>query len=308
MTVKKLMYRFALLAALLLFLGSAGAGWGAELQVDSQQALLAKYPPIAGKLQNSPFGAPIYLQSAETDGSSRVDMYGILNRPFNAVKTALQSPPNWCDITSLHINIKACTFRKKGELWQLTLYSGRKFYQPPSDGYPLKLKFRTVAQRPQFLDVALSADEGPLHTRDHRMTLQATPLDAGRTFIHFSYSYRYGAMARMAMRSYLSTLGREKVGFSTVAGKDGKPYYIDGERGAIERNAVRYYLAVESYIDSLNYPAAGGFEHRLNEWYDLTAKYPRQLKEDEKGEYLAMKKKEHVNQVNLQRKEGSQGG
>lgn len=307
MTARTLIYRPALLALCLLFLCGAGTGWGAEAQADSQQALLAKYPAIAEKLQKSPFGAPIYLQSAESDSSSRVDMYGILNRPFNAVKAALQTPPNWCDITSLHINIKACTFRKNGELWQLTLYSGRKFYQPPSDGYPLKLRFRTVSQQPQFLDVALSADDGPLHTHDHRMRLQAAPLDAGRSFIHFSYSYRYGAMARMAMRSYLNTLGRDKVGFSTVAGKDGKRYYITGERGAIERNAVRYYLAVESYLDSLSYPESGRFERRLSEWYDLTAKYPRQLKEDEKGEYLSMKKREHMNQVNLQNKEGSQG-
>jgi hypothetical protein len=307
MTVTALIHRPALLFACLLFLAGAGAGWGAEAQVDSQQALLAKYPTIAPKLQKNQFGAPIYLQSAGSGGSSRVDMYGIFNRPFDAVKAALQSPPNWCDITSLHINIKACVSRKNGELWQLTLYSGRKFYQPPSEGYPLKLKFRTIAQQPQFLDVALSANEGPLRTRDHRMTLQAAPLDAGRTFVHFSYSYSYGALARLAMQSYLSTLGRDKVGFSTLPGKDGKYYYINGERGAIERNAVRYYLAVESYLDSLNYPESRRFEHRLNEWYDLTAKYPRQLKEDEKGEYLSMKKKEHNNQVNLQQKEGNQG-
>jgi hypothetical protein len=311
MKTAKPIYHLALLGSLLLGLlvltaavppGAAGA------QADAQQALLAKYPPLAEKLRKNQFGAPIYLQSTEAGGSSRVDLYGIIDHPFAAVEEALQSPPNWCDITPLHINIKACTYRKIGERWQLTLYSGRKFYQSPSEGFPLELTFRTLSLTPQFLDVALSAKQGPLRTRDHRMTLEAAPLDAVRSFVHFSYRYSYGAMARMAMKTYLNTLGRDKVGFSTTPGKGGKYYYIDGERGAIERNAVRYYLAVESYLDSLNYPEPRRFEHRLNEWYDLTAKYPRQLKEDEKGEYLAMKKKEHNNQLNLQSKEANQGG
>jgi hypothetical protein len=261
-----------------------------------------KYPVIKAKLEKNQFGAPIYLESAEAEGSVRVDMYGIFNHPFEVVRDALQYPANWCDITSLHINIKACTTRKAADQWFVTLYSGRKYYQPPADAYPLKLKYRVVSLKPEYLDVALAADEGPLRTKDHRIRLEAAPLDGGRTLVHFSYVYSHGAIARMAIKTYFSTLGRDKVGFSIVPGSGGKPVYIDGVRGAIERNTVRYYLALQTYIDTLNYPEGQRFEQRISRWYDLTARY-RQLKEAEKAEYIANKKREHNNQILLQKKE-----
>jgi hypothetical protein len=268
-----------------------------------ERALLAKYPAMKARLEKNQFDAPVYLESAEAKGSLRVDMYGIFNQPFDAVRDALQSPANWCDITSLHINIKGCTSGKTSNQSLLTLYSGRKYYQTPADAYPLKLKFRIVSQQPAYLDVALAADEGPLRTKDHRIRLEAAPLDKGRTFIHFSYTYSHGAVARLAIKTYFATLARDKVGFSIV-GKGAKPVYIDGVRGAIERNTVRYYLALETYMDTLKYPENQRFEQRIGRWYDLTARYPRQLKEMEKPEYIDTKRREHGNQLLLQRKEG----
>ena len=44
----------------------------------------------------------------------------------------------------------------------------------------------------------MSADEGPLGTRDYRLVLEAAPLDGGRTFLHLSYAYAYGTIARLA--------------------------------------------------------------------------------------------------------------
>jgi hypothetical protein len=281
-----------------------GVGQAAEPLAGGERALLARYPTIRGKLEKNQFGAPIYLESAEAEGSLRVDMYGIFNQSFEAVRDALQSPANWCDITSLHINIKACTSRKTADQWLLTLYSGRKYYQPPADAYPLKLKFRIVSQQPEYLDVALAADEGPLRTKEHRIRLEAAPLDKRLTLVHFSYTYSHGPVARMAIKTYFATLARDKVGFSIIIGKGGKPFYVDGVRGAIERNTVRYYLALETYMDALKYPEDQRFEQRIGRWYDLTARYPRQLKEMEKPEYIASKRREHYNQLMLQKKGG----
>src|SRR3546814_16967541 len=61
-------------------------------------------------------------------------------------------------------------------------------------------------------------------------------------------SYGYGVAGRMAMQAYLATAGSAKVGF-TVTGKDGhgQPIHIGGMRGAIERNAMRYYLAIDTH-------------------------------------------------------------
>ena len=101
--------------------------------------------------------------------------------------------------------------------WLLTLYSGRKYYQPPKDAYKLDFKFRIAALQPEYLDIALTAKNGPLFTRDHRIRFEAAPLDKGRTFIHFSYDYSYGALARAAIKSYYATIGRDKKGFSVIA-------------------------------------------------------------------------------------------
>lgn len=296
-----------LLGVVLLCVGAlvlAGMAPLEETASSGAQALLVKYPALGSKLQKNQFGAPIYLESTENDGSQQVDMYGVFNYPFEAVSRALQSPANWCDITSLHINIKACTARKSGDHWQLTVYSGRKYYQAPAETYPLKLTFKVAAEERDYLSLKLSADDGPLRTKDHRIRLEAAPLDHGRTFLHFSYAYRHGAMANLAIKTYFATLARDKYGFTVLPGGDGRQNFIGGVRGAVERNTVRYYLALQTYLDTLAYPESQRFEARLNRWYDLTSRYPKQLKEQEKVEYLSTKRQEHRNQVALQSREG----
>ncbi|GFO53935.1 hypothetical protein GMSM_09420 [Geomonas sp. Red276] len=272
-----------------------------------ERALLARYPAIKGNLEKNQFGSPIYLESKEGDNSVRVDMYGIFDYRFDQIRDAVVSPANWCDITFLHVNIKSCTSEKEGGQWYITLYSGRKYYQPPSDAYPLKLKFRVLSLQPRYFNLSLTADSGPLHTKDHRIKVEAAPLEEGKTFLHFSYSYSYGTLARMAIKTYFATIARDKVGFSSVRGKDGGQALVTGVRGAVERNCVRYYLALETYIDALKLPAGHRLEARLNRWYDLTARYPRQLKEMDKAEYLSAKHRERENQIRLQ-KELARGG
>lgn len=294
-----------LLGLLILLLFCCGVARAAETEATGEQALLAKYASIKGKLEGNQFGAPIYLESKEGRESVRVDMYGVFHFPFEAVRDALQSPAAWCDITSLHINIKACVHKTvTGKQAQLTLYSGRKYFQPPSDAYPLKLVFRPVSVQPRYLELALVGEEGPMGTKDHRITVQAAPLEGQGTFLHFSYTYSHGAMARMAIKTYFATLGRDKVGF-TMVDEDGKQTYIDGVRGAVERNTMRYYLALQTYLETLKVPEAQRFEQRISRWYDLTAKYPRQLKEIDKPAYLSNKKMERAQQEALQAKEGS---
>jgi len=292
---------FLVLAIFAVFL--LGMGPVEDTSPRGGKALLAKYPVISGKLQKNQFAAPIYLESFESRGSQQVDMYGIFNYPFDAVRGALQAPANWCDITTLHINIKACTAKRVADHWLLTIYSGRKYYQTPSEAYPLKLLYRIAAQQPDYLDLTLSAAEGPLSTKDHRIRLEAVPLDRDRTFVHFSYAYSHGALANLAIKTYFATLARDKIGFSTVAGQGGTTVFIGGVRGAVERNTVRYYLALQTYMDTLRFPEGQRFEQRLTRWYDLTARYPRQLKEVERNDYFVNKRREHQNQLALQKED-----
>jgi hypothetical protein len=276
----------------------------AEPASSGGKALLEKYDGIKRKFEKNQFGLPIYLESEAKGDSLRGDVYGIVNYPCGTLGDSLRLPANWCSITTLHLNIKACTFRNVDDQYQLTLYSGRKYYEPPEDAHKLEFRFRVVAKTPEYLNVSLSADKGPFFTRDYRIGLEAASLDPSRTFIHFSYSYRYGMFARILMNTYLATAGRDKIGFSVIAGGEkGNPVYVKGVRGALERNAVRYYLALLAYLDTLKFPAGQQFEKRLNEWFNLTERYPRQLYEIDRKEYLTSKIKEHRNQVRLQESE-----
>jgi hypothetical protein len=139
----------------------------------------------------------------------------------------------------------------------------------------------------------MSADDGPMGTKNYRLALEAIPLDDKRSFVHMSYAYGYGTAARLAMQAYLATAGRDKVGFSvTGKGEDGKPTYIDGVRGVVERNTMRYYLAIEAYLGSMASPAGDRQEKRLRDWFDATERHARQLHEVERDEYLKMKRNE----------------
>jgi hypothetical protein len=236
--------------------------------------LLVKYFAIKTRLEKNQFGIPLYLESKEESGSMHVDVYGIIDYPFDSVRDELKSPGNWCDINSMLINIKACVFSNVPDQWMLTLYSGRKYYQPPKDAYKLDLRFSIAAIQPEYMDVVLTAKNGPLFTRDYRIRLEAVPLEKAVTFIHFSYDYSYGLLARAAMKTYYATIGRDKKGFSIIAtGKKGDPVYAGGVRGSVERNAVRYYLAVQVYMDTLGIPTKQRFEKMISRWYDLTARF-----------------------------------
>jgi hypothetical protein len=191
-------------------------------------------------------------------------------------------------------------------MWQLTFYGGRKVYQPPEASHRFTYYYRNVEKGNTYMDVFLSADRGPFGTRDHRIRFEAMPIVGGATFVHVSCAYSYGPSLRLAEKIYFATLGRSKVGF-TVNSIDGNgyPVYIGGPRGAIERNSVRYYFAIKSFMDTLRYSDKNRFNMMITEWYDLTSHYGKQLFEMDKHDYLASKTKEHKNQILLQRRVSS---
>ncbi len=275
----------------------------AEPASPGNTALLEKYSFIKTELAKNQFGVPLYLLSKAEARQQLADLYGIFDYPFSDIREALNSPADWCDIIPLDLNIKACTFARENGQWHLTLYAGRKYYQSPGEAYKLNFKFQVAVERPDYLDVTLDAEKGPFLTEDYRIRLEAVPLGAAKSFVHFSYAYRYGLLAGLATKSYFATIGRNKRGFSVVASdKDGKPIYAGGPRGAVERNAVRYYLALQAYMDTLKFPENERFKKRLGRWFTLTERYPEQLYEMSRDEYLDSKKREHENQLMLQKK------
>ena len=99
------------------------------------------------------------------------------------------------------------------------------------------------------------------------------------------------------MQAYLGTIGSDKVGFTVVGRQsDGQPLHIGGMRGVVERNTMRYYLAIEAFLGALSAPPQARLEKRLHDWFAAIERYPRQLHEMEQAEYLDMKRREYSRQ------------
>jgi hypothetical protein len=115
-------------------------------------------------------------------------------------------------------------------------------------------------------------------------------LDSQRTFLHFGYAYTYGSLAKMAMGIYLATAGRTKIGFTAVGtGGDGKPQYVQGERGSLERNVMRNYLALKAYTSVQTGTPTAQTQARLRTWFTLTERHAAQLHELDLDQYLQEK-------------------
>lgn len=258
-------------------------------QAQDAAALKARHSELRDKLANNQFQRPLYLESSQTSGDLRGDVYAVVDQPFAVVLAAMQGIDHWCDILILHLNVKMCTAAPQVPGSVLRLNVGRKIDQPIEDAYQVDFDYKTTAVSASFLRVQLNAESGPLGTKNYRIVLEAIPIDDRHSFLHMAYSYAYGFAARMAMEGYLGTIGRDKVGFSIVGQKDGQPVYIGNVRGVLERNTMRYYLAIEAY---LNAPQPNQTEKRLNDWFSSVERYPQQLHELGRNEYLEMKHRE----------------
>ncbi|RYF41593.1 MAG: hypothetical protein EOO25_09385 [Comamonadaceae bacterium] len=262
--------------------------------------LRAKYVEVKEQLRSNSYQRALYIDSAESGDTLRGDVYAVLDHPFGTVSEALKNPAQWCDILILPFNTKYCHAVDTQAGPGLQVRIGRKYDQPVKSAYKIDFGWRNVAASPTYFENRLNAGNGPLGTRDYRIVLAAIPLESGQTFVHLRYSYGYGMAGKLAMQGYLATIGADKIGF-TVTGRDanGTPQHIGGMRGAVERNAMRYYLAIDSYLDSLAAPPAQQAEKRIQHWFTETERYPRQLREMDRGTYVSMKRQEVERQQTL---------
>ncbi len=256
-------------------------------------ALRAKHSELREQLRNNNFQRALHIDSTEVGDTLKGDVFAVLDHPFGAVSKALKEPSGWCDVLLLPFNTKYCRPAAAGEGTMLQVRIGRKFDQPVENAYRIDFSWQPVAATADYFETRLNARSGPVGTRDYRIVVSAVPLDSGRTFMHLSYSYGYGVAGRMAMQGYLATAGADKVGF-TSSGRDGngQPIYIGGMRGAIERNAMRYYLAIDAHLASLRAPPEQQLDTRIETWFNATERYARQLREMDRSTYVAMKRGE----------------
>ena len=262
-------------------------------QAQDGAALAARYETLREALDSNQFQRPLYLESREVSGDLQGDVYALVAQPFDAAGPALQGREQWCDVLILLLNVKRCRAGAAATGDTLSIDIGRKFDQPLADAYLFEFGYQVALSQPDYLRVELDAAAGPMGTSRYRIVFEMVALDPANSFLHVSYAYAQGTAARWATKFYLATVGRAKVGFSVVGRRaGGEPIYIRSTRGVIERNAMRFYLAVEAYLGALSTPAAEQSEQRLNDWFAAVERYPRQLHEVERDEYLQMKRME----------------
>lgn len=256
-------------------------------------ALRARHASLAPQLASNAFGGPLVLQSEEAARRIDGDVYAVVDHPFATVSAALADPGQWCEILILHLNTKYCGKNEAQGTTRVDVRVGKKHPQSIQAATLLSFAWRPPQVRPDYLSVQMEAADGPYDTRDYRLMAEAVPLENGKTFLHMGYAFSYGGASDLAMTMYLSTVGRDKVGFTRVkAGRGGGEEFVGGMRGVAERNTMRYYLAIDAYLDSLATPAPQQLDRRLQAWFDATEKYPRQLHEVDREAYLRMKRDE----------------
>lgn len=249
-------------------------------------ALRARHAELQAKLADNPFGRSLHVESSASGSAQKGEVFAVISRPFSAVGSALARPTDWCAILELQMNIKRCDPSAEGVSAHIT----RKPRDPPENAHQVDFRFERAAASADYLRVGLNAPSGPMGTRDFELRLEAAPLDNGRTFLHMGYSYVLGGFARFAMDAYLSGAGRDKVGFTVVdRTADGRPVYVDGVRGVVERSAMRYYLGIEAHLESLAAAPEKRLETRLRRWYSATTRYPQLREVVSADEYMQMK-------------------
>lgn len=282
-----------------LMLVSAACGSCAAMSDQSPvEALRTKYASLSEQLKQNQFKLPLVLESTETANRLLGDIYAVVDKPFGAVSAGLNSPEHWCEVMILHINTKYCHAAAGASGTTLIVNIGSKKPQNLADTSRIEFNYIVDAALPDYLEIKMSAKEGPMGTSNYHIMLDAVALPNAKTFLHFSYSYEVGFAGRVATNVYLATIGRGKVGF-TVVGKlpDSQLVYIGGVRGVVERNTMRYFLAIDSYLGATSGVQTELSEQRFQAWYTASERYPRQLHDVSRDAYIVMKRAEYLRQT-----------
>jgi hypothetical protein len=286
------------LAGLALACSSAGALTLPD--AGSAAALRGQHTRLKQELQHNAFGRPLVLRSTESADGLSGDIYAVVAHPFAKVGTGMKSPEHWCEVMILHINTKYCHAMAEPQGTTLRVHIGKKTPQEIADVTRVDFRYRETISTRTYFAITLTAKDGPLGTSNYRIRLEAVELPGQQSFLHLTYAYDVGLAGRLAMQTYLATVGADKVGFTLVSpGGNAPPIHVAGVRGVVERNTMRYYLAIDSYLASQREPPATQLEHRLQSWFSAVERYPRQLHEVERADYLAMKRAEVLRQQTL---------
>jgi hypothetical protein len=277
----------------------ASAWLGTHAQASQASDIQQLYQSMRPRMAQSPFGRPLVLDSTEKDQRINGDIYAVLDVSLARLEEVNRDPVRWCEVLLLISNTKNCAVGEAQGASTLLLRMGTKGPQDLGSTTPMNFRFTSSAAQAPVLETLLNSDTGPMGTKDGTLRLRAIALSPGTSFIHLHYSYSLAG--RFATEVYLQTLGRGKVGFSKEAPTlaNASPpttgAFVGGVRGIIERNTMRYFLGLNCALRFASTgPAAQRFAQMAPCWFDETERYPVQLHEMPRQDYLDMKRAEYA--------------
>lgn len=254
-------------------------------------------------------GLPIQARVSVSDGVVDCDILAVVARPAAAAKALLGSARGWCEFALLHHNVKACVEEPAAEGGRMVIHVGTKHFQPVELSRPQRYVLRVEGGGGEPLSVRLSPVSAQPEESSGPALVEAVDLDEGRTGVRVRYRETLGAGTRLLAAGYFATLGRDKIGFSTTGvDAEGRTVYVGGLAGAIERNIVRHFFALDTVLEAKAGGAADSPEQRLSRWFALAARHALQLHEMDWEEYRDIKLRELAQSEALQRSIDAQAG
>ncbi len=258
------------------------------------------YREMQPRLAHSAFQRELVLDSHETSDRLSGDIYAAIDASLASLELVNRNPQRWCEILLLLSNTKNCVVENQYETPHLQMRMGTKGPQELASTTPMRFRFQTSAPKAPVLETQLSASTGPMGTKDGILRVYAIALGEKKSFVHLHYSYRSSLAGRLATGVYLQTLGRGKVGFTKEPSASEEPnrpadaHWVGGVRGIIERNTMRYFMDLSCALQFAGTDApAQRFAQMAPYWYDETERYPQQLHDMPRTDYLEMKRAEY---------------
>jgi hypothetical protein len=252
--------------------------------------LKARHASLQDKFATTSSVAAV-LESTQSSGDLKGDVYAVVEHPFSTVQQALVSPEHWCDILILHLNVKRCK-ASAGDAEDAQ--PQRRPQVRPADRGCVRAQLQ-VSRRCDERRLPAGAPERRRRPAQHEelpIQVEAVPIEAKRTVIHMSYAYGYGFAAKMAMQTYLAT-ARQRQGrlHDRRQEADGKPVYQAGcsasraQHDALLPRDRRLPVGVRLPPPSSPKSASASGTR-------APSATPQQLHEMDEAEYLDMKRKE----------------
>ena len=233
----------------------------------------------------------LYLQSTVAALHAQGQALARLPMALPQARAALRSPEAWCLLLLLHPNVWRCEVASSGQgQTTLQILMGQQRVAVIGSTHTLNLAWKVTRDDESGLSLELMAEQGPLGTRDYRIGARLEALDETHSALALRFSNAFTRSGLWLAELYVNTAGRHRIGF-TVESVDanGQAVYVRGLRGSVERNTMRFHLAVQSWLSVQSLPAARRIPRAIEAWFDASEQYAAQLHEIEREEYVQMK-------------------